>query len=162
MEMMNDSAILDNVLGSVCTLILEELAFLFCEPQDAATFDHNQIKDAHVSYLTFTGPRDGRIEIAAGQNLCLLLSSNMLGIEPEEEDASTCAADALGEALNVICGRFLTEAYGEEVVFSLSAPVKGSVDDLSYVDENAEAEFMQFFEAEGYCLVVKLTINKFE
>jgi len=158
MEAPNHSVILDDV----CKLILEELAFLFCEPQDAATFDYGQLKDAHIAYLNFTGPRDGKIEIPACQNLCLLLSSNMLGIEPEEENASVCAADALGEALNVICGRFLTEAYGEEVVFSLSAPQKGDVGDLSKVDENAEAEFMQFFETEGYCLVVKLTINKFE
>ncbi|MDR3013628.1 MAG: chemotaxis protein CheX [Chitinispirillales bacterium] len=156
----NNPLYLGNVLDGVCKLILEELAFLFCDSQDASTFDYGQIVDAHAAYLNFTGPKNGKIEIAAGQNLCLLLSSNMLGIEPEDEDASAYADDALKEALNVITGRFLTEAYGEEAVFVLNAPEIGNIGDLAKVDENAKAESMQFFETEGYCLVVKLTIFK--
>ena len=150
------------VLDGVCKLILEELAFLFCESQDASAFDYSQIIDAHEASMTFTGPKTGKFEIVAGRNLCMLLASNVLGIEPEEdkEMAESYAQDALKEALNIISGRFLTEAYGEEAVFSLSAPVIGSVDSLSHVDENAEAENVLFFETEGYCLVVKLTVYK--
>jgi len=148
------------VLDSVCKLILEELAFLFCESQDATAFDYSQIHDAHEASMSFTGPKTGKFEIAAGRNLCMLLASNILGIEPHEEMAESYADDALKEALNVICGRFLSEAYGEEAVFSLSAPVIGSVNDLSHVDEKAESENIHFFETEGYCLVVKLMIYK--
>jgi len=148
------------ILDGVCKLILEELAFLFCESQDASTFDYNQIKDAHKASMLFSGPKNGKFELAAGRNLCLVLAGNMLGIEPDEEQAETHADDALKEALNVICGRFLTEAYGEEAVYSLTAPVIGAINDLSLVDENADSETMLFFETEGYCLVVKLTVYK--
>jgi len=150
------------VLDMVCKLILEELAFLFCESQDASAFDYSQIQDAHEASMRFTGPTSGKFEIAACRNLCLLLASNMLGIEPDEdkEMAENHADDALKEALNVICGRFLTDAYGEEAVYSLSAPEIGSINDLSRVDEKAESETMLFFETEGYCLVVKLTAYK--
>jgi len=151
-----NSAILDHV----CKMILEEMAFFFCESQDASTFDYSKIKDAHKASMLFTGPKNGKCELAASQNLCLLLSSNMLGIEPDEAQAGDYASDALKEALNVICGRYLTEAYGEEAVYSLTAPVIGAVNDLSLVDENALSEDMLFFEAEGDCLVVKLTIYK--
>ena len=155
--MANQNAI---VLDGVCKLILEELAFLFCESQDASTFDFNQIKDAHKASMLFSGPKNGKFELAADKKLCLLLASNMLGIEPEAEMADSHADDALKEALNVISGRFLTEAYGDEVVYSLTAPVIGAINDLSLVDENAEAEHMLFFETEGYCLIVKLTVYK--
>jgi chemotaxis protein CheY-P-specific phosphatase CheC len=148
------------VLDGVCKLILEELAFLFCESQDASTFDYNQIQDAHKASMLFSGPKNGKFELAAGRNLCLMLASNMLGIEPDEDMAVAYADDALKEALNVICGRFLTEAYGVEAAYSLTAPVIGAINDLSLVDENAEVEHMLFFETEGYCLVVKLTIYK--
>ena len=154
--MENNSVILD----SVCKLILEELAFLFCDSQDATAFDYSQIEDAHKASLRFEGPKCGKIELAAGQNLCLLLAANMLGVEPDEEMAGTHASDALKEALNVITGRFLTEAYGVEAVFSLNAPEMGEIEDLSNVDPNAESECMLFFETEGYCLVVKLTLHK--
>lgn len=153
---LNVSMVLDNT----CKTILEELAFLFCESQDATTFDYNQIKDAHKASMKFMGPKSGKLEIAAGQNLCLILAGNMLGVEPDEEMASAYSDDALKEALNVLCGRFLTEAYGEEAVFNLSAPEIGSLNDLALVDENAESESMQFFEAEEYCFVVKLTVYK--
>ncbi|MDR2577675.1 MAG: chemotaxis protein CheX [Chitinispirillales bacterium] len=158
METPNHSVILDNV----CKLILEELAFLFCDSQDASAFDYSQIVNAHKASLRFEGPKNGKVEIAADQNLCLVLAGNMLGIEPEEDEemAAAYAADALKESLNVICGRYLTEAYGDEVVFSLNAPEIGDIKDLSNVDENADSECMLFFETEGYCLVVKLTINK--
>lgn len=155
-----DSTVVPMVLDGVCKLILEEFAFLFCESQDASTFDYNTIEDAQEASMRFTGPTNGKFEIAAGKNLCLLLASNILGIEPNDEAAGSHAADALKETLNVMCGRFLTEAYGEEAVFNLSAPTMGVLNDLAKVDEDAEAECMQFFETEGYCLVVKLTLYK--
>jgi CheY-specific phosphatase CheX len=148
------------VVDSVCKIILEELAFLFCESQDAANFDYTHIKDAHEASMEFSGPQKGKFNIAADQKLCLLLASNMLGIEPDEDMAQAHARDALKEALNVICGRFLTEAYGEEAIFNLSAPQIGDISDLSKVDAGAEMECMQFFETEGYCLVVRLMIYK--
>jgi len=148
------------VLDGVCKDILEKQAFLFCESLDASTFDYNQIEDAYEASMRFTGPTNGKLEIATGKNLCLLLASNILGIEPDEEAAGSHAADALKETLNVMCGRFLTEAYGEEAVFNLSAPTIGVLNDLANIDEDAESECMQFFETEGYCLVVKLTVYK--
>jgi len=155
-----ESNVASMVLDGVCKLILEELAFLFCESQDASSFDYNRIEDAYEASMRFTGPTNGKFEIAAGKNLCLLLASNILGIEPDDEAAGAHAEDALKETLNVMCGRFLTEAYGEQAVFNLSAPAIGVLNDLAKVDEDAESECMQFFETEGYCLVVKLTVYK--
>ena len=155
-----ESTVASMILDGVCKRILEDLAFLFCESQDASAFDYNQIEDAYEASMRFTGPTNGKFEIAAGKNLCLLLASNILGIEPDDTAAGDHAADALKESLNVMCGRFLTEAYGEEAVFNLSAPVMGVLNDLAKVDEDAESECMQFFETEGYCLVVKLTVYK--
>jgi len=82
-----DSSVASMVLDGVCKLILEELAFLFCESQDASAFDYNQIEDACEASMRFTGPTNGKFEIAAGKNLCLLLASNILGIEPDDDAA---------------------------------------------------------------------------
>ncbi|MCL2220539.1 MAG: chemotaxis protein CheX [Chitinispirillia bacterium] len=148
------------ILDSVCKQKFEELAFFFCESQDAAAFDYNKVKDAHKASMLFTGPKNGKFEMAAGEKLCLLLASNMLGIEPDDGQASELADDALKESLNVICGNFLTEAYGEEAVFSLTAPVIGAINDLTLIDENAVSEDMLYFEIEEQHLVVKLTVYK--
>ena len=151
---------ISGVLDNVCKSVLEELAFLFCDPNDAAGFDLGHIKDARQVSMNFMGPTNGRLEIVAGLELCLIIAANMLGVEPDEEGAASHAVDALKEALNVVCGRFLTEAYGEEAVFNLSAPESGSIDELSKLHEDAVSESMLFFEAEGHCMVVKLTIRK--
>jgi len=158
MEAPNHSVILDDV----CKLILEELAFLFCESQDASAFEYSRIQDAHEASMRFAGPLNGKLEIAAGRNLCLLLAGNMLGVEPDEDPEMVVshADDALKEALNVLCGRFTTEAFGEEAVYNLSAPTTGTLSDLSRVDENAESECMLFFETDEHCFVVKLTMYK--
>jgi len=151
---------ISGVLDNVCKSVLEELAFLFCDSNDATGFDMSQIVDAHQVSMNFMGPTSGRLEVVAGQDLCLVIAANMLGVEPDEDDAATHAIDALKEALNVVCGRFLTEAYGEEAIFNLSAPVPGSIDELSELHEDAASEEMLFFEAEGHCMVVKLTIKR--
>ena len=150
------------VLDGVCKSVLEELAFLFCESQDASAFQYDHIHDAHEASMMFTGPVTGKLEIATGQGLCLVIAGNMLGIEPDEdaEKIRIYADDALKEALNVLCGRFLTEAYGVEAVFNLSAPVVGKLDDLSLVDRQAESECMLFFETDEHSFVVKLTLYK--
>jgi len=150
------------ILDEVCKSILEELAFLFCESQDAATFEYSRIHDAHEASMRFTGPTNGKLEIAAGRSLCLVIAGNMLGVEPDEDEEMVVAHadDALKEALNVLCGRFLTEAFGEEAVYNLTAPAIGTLEDLSQVDELAESECMLFFETDEHCFVVKLTLYK--
>ncbi|MDR0307227.1 MAG: chemotaxis protein CheX [Chitinispirillales bacterium] len=148
------------ILDGVCKLVLEELAFLFCDSNDASSVDLNQMKDTKCVSMSFMGPTNGRLEIAAGQDLCLILAANMLGAEPDEEEAANHAVDALKEALNVVCGRFLTETFGEEAVFNLSAPVSEPAEELSKVHETAVSEGMLFFEAEGHFMVVKITICK--
>ena len=112
---------LNDVLTKMFAEVAEQMAFLFCEPAR-----EEELSASTSSYvearMTFLGPRRGALRIATTPELCRQVSANVLGIEPEDEQAQRGADDALKELLNVTCGRFLTAIAGEEAVFDLSVP----------------------------------------
>ena len=108
------------LLKSVCEMVLEQIAFLFSESAEERVDISGD--DWYYGTMEFCGPLLGTMQIATRYQLSRLLAANMLGVEPEEEQSVRCAGDAVKELLNIVCGRFLTEAFGEDTVFTLSAP----------------------------------------
>jgi hypothetical protein len=66
--------------------------------------------------------RFNSISITFPEELCLEIAANALGAEPEDDFVKEQAGDAVGEIVNILCGRFLTEVEGTEPVFNLSVP----------------------------------------
>lgn len=54
--------------------------------------------------MTFRGAVNGALTIAAPLNVCLDMAANVMGADPEGDDAVSKACDALGEVLNIACG----------------------------------------------------------
>ena len=78
--------------------------------------------DYIVAQMSFNGPINGSLNVAAPVGLCGELVSNILGVEPIHNLELERAADALKELLNVTCGRILTSLAGPDPVFEYSVP----------------------------------------
>ena len=115
----------DQIVESVSATFLqvvEQLTFMFGEPADKG-----DILDADGDYILaqmgFTGDVNGTLSIAVPADCVAEIAANILGLEPEEMEASSMAADSLGEMLNVICGHVIMAIAGTSADFRLGSPV---------------------------------------
>lgn len=100
--------------------VLANLAFMFTaqeNPDEAGSADW---MEASIEYR---GPCTGRLRLHCTHDFSRLLAANLLGLDPEEPEAAAKADDALKELMNVLCGQFVTSAYGSDGVFNLSIPL---------------------------------------
>jgi hypothetical protein len=105
----------------VAPRILEEAAFIFSEPLDAAAEPGDDWAPVGVQ-LRWEGPSNGRMRIWADPALLPVLAANMLGIEEDDPLCMSKGLDAAKETLNMIVGNCLTEAWGPGPVFHLNIP----------------------------------------
>ncbi len=108
--------------------VLEQYSFMFCEiiPKDEVQTDSTQFVR---STLEFQGPYQGHLSLIVPDALCLEIAGNVLGTEPDDEDAAENARDALNELVNVFLGHVLTDAFGPEMDFDFGVP------ECEYIDE---------------------------
>jgi hypothetical protein len=129
-----------DILYRVLEETLENLAFMFAEEVDA-----NEISTADTEWvegtMNFSGDlHNGTLTMIVPNNISNELAGNILGIDDFSEEAAKLGQDSLKEVLNVICGRVLTEIYGEEPLFELSIPelktIKGYKETKDQEQEN--------------------------
>lgn len=111
--------------------VVESLAFMFGEAAD-----EDELPASAAGYIlatmSFSGPMTGRIELAVPREMRVEIAANVLGVDPDDEQAVSGADDALKELLNVTCGQVLTRLAGEEPVFDLSVPVVSDLGDVAW------------------------------
>lgn len=115
------------VVREVFPRMLEDLTFLFADPDDSGSpsgMPHDAVK---VS-IAFSGDRSGDIEMGLARSLGAEMASSVLGVDPNEAKAGQIGDDALRELMNVTCGHVLTSLAGERPVFNLSIPVVERMD----------------------------------
>ena len=108
------------LLEKVFADVLEKFAFMFSESVTPSDFFMDAPPFYHAT-ISFSGPHEGVLGIAASGKFCGLLSANILG-EEEESAPEAQACDSLKELLNVTCGEFLEKLSGPQVVYNLSVP----------------------------------------
>ncbi|HHH76493.1 MAG TPA: chemotaxis protein CheX [Phycisphaerae bacterium] len=105
----------DQILSDVARKAMESLAFLIEMPDD------EPCQQPSVSaMIRFTGPFNGVMFIKASPEILQVAAVNMLGMMDDEEISSQFCQDAFKELLNVICGNFLPEYAGNELVFDVA------------------------------------------
>jgi hypothetical protein len=109
---------LDDTLFHVAEKTLENLAFLFCSPEEG---DPGGVGPFQRLGVSFSGPFKGRLTMDVSAGVLPELAANMLGMD-EAEVSSEEQQDAAAEALNVICGNLLPEIAGKQAVFDIDAP----------------------------------------
>ncbi len=111
----------EEIFSAVFCNVFEQLAFMFGETCDAEECESTA--DSFIrAYMTFSGDREGSLEMILERDMCSIIASNVLGVNPEDEKALAMGTDSVKEMLNVICGQALTEIAGEEPIFNLSVP----------------------------------------
>lgn len=136
-----------NVLCSV----LERFAFLFPVP---VSDDMLQIPEGTSIETTicFEGPDSGELILLLPQPLCEQVAANVLGVDEADELVKQRRQDAAQELLNVICGQFLTETYGEQQVFNLAPPSSETVKAERWKELRADERSLGFSMAAGSLL----------
>lgn len=114
------STLLDDNLAAVACEVIETTAFAFAEvstPEQAPLPDWGVVR----AKITFLGPANGAIYLAASEDAALNLAGNLLGLDCQEVSEDQ-ARQGVHELLNIIAGQWLTRTYGVQAVFHLGIP----------------------------------------
>jgi CheY-specific phosphatase CheX len=106
-------------LSEVAAQVLEDVAFVFTEPAQAAS---PWSGGAIEATLAFSGPEQGALFVRASPGLAALFAANMLGIEIDDPEVTERAKDAVGEMLNVVAGSLVARVFGTSALVHLGVP----------------------------------------
>lgn len=109
------------ILSEVFSDVLMKYAFMFGEECQKDELPENGDSYLHAR-VSFYGDKSGVLGVITQKDLCFEMAANVLGIETEEENCDDEAEDTLEELINIVCGQFLTSAFGFEPVFNLFPP----------------------------------------
>ena len=144
----------ENILTDSLAQALETMAFLTIIPPEE---DMAAPEQSILAEISFTGPKNGTIQILAGLDLCRILAEN-IGALTEVND-ETCY-DALKELSNVTCGLLLPVlACTKADVFDLTIPTFKNGDDSPKWNEFVEQSNTCILNIEGYLVATRLIMK---
>jgi hypothetical protein len=124
---------LSGAVRDVLIRVLEEWAMMMTDSITTPEGHFEQASAYYSSTVAFSGgSRQGTCAIFCQKPFLAALGFSLL--EPEDSDDETMQLDALGEMGNVICGNFVTEAFGADDVYHLSIPTCRVVDQLAFTE----------------------------
>ncbi|MCP4590013.1 MAG: chemotaxis protein CheX [bacterium] len=107
-------------LTAIFSDVLANLAFMFSDDDGEATPAAGSIwLETEIAYH---GPQRGTLRFWCTRDFSTKLSANLLGGDPEDDDAEAQAVDAVKEFMNIVCGQLITAIHGTESVFDLTIP----------------------------------------
>ena len=106
-------------LASSVIQVLESAAFVFAERIDEAPWPVATAAGAHV---TLEHGDQARLTLCVAPTLGTVLAANLLGLEPDSEEARTSAADAVAELANMLAGVLAVELFGRDVTTRIGVP----------------------------------------
>ncbi len=145
----------ENVVVEAASLALEKMAFLMVLPDELLAVPKKSI----IAEIGFSGPKMGKIQIAAGIDFADILARNMGSIEDPDEEK---CIDAMKEFVNVTTGLILpliTESENDDA-FDLSVPHLVNSDDRIHWREFISREGVSVLNVENKPVAVRLVIEK--
>lgn len=106
-------------LKEIFSEVLADLAFMFTDDEDADLAPGEVWLETSISY---EGPNKGTLHFRCAREFTLTLAANLLGVDPEDDEAQLKADDAVKEFMNIVCGQFVTNVFGSHDVYNLSIP----------------------------------------
>ena len=144
----------DHLLAEVVAETLEQFAFLFGEPEDAAT-GPPEPRDYIEARIGFAGGGErGTLRIAAPAALCREMAGNILGLDGSEV-AEDAAMDAIKELANVLIGSLTARRLGLNVSCVLDTPT-ARVTDPGQVNALAACKGASCFRVDEHLIVAVL------
>ncbi|NLB63054.1 MAG: chemotaxis protein CheX [Fibrobacter sp.] len=138
----------NQALRKAAEIVYENSAFIFVEDISLPEASVLESWEGTALRIEYSGDAQGFLELQVQNGFAHILAQNMLGLEDGDEKIASSAADALQESLNMLCGYFLTEYYGENAVFSIGMPKICSELSLEASLKNAGI----WLDAEGFML----------
>jgi chemotaxis protein CheY-P-specific phosphatase CheC len=106
-------------LTDLVASILADATFVFVEPVQSDAWHQS---DALCARVVFGQGKDVELVLRAAPALAPTLAANLLGIEPESDEARESAADAVGELANMLAGVLAVAVFGPETICRISIP----------------------------------------
>ncbi len=128
-------------LATIFSEILADLAFMFSEEDDTHLLTGEEWLETSISY---EGTVSGTLRFWCTRAFSVILASNLLGIDPDDEDAGFQASDAVKELMNITCGQFVTAVHGVDDVFELSIPQIRELSETPDLSEMHDSEVAAF------------------
>lgn len=107
-------------LTTIFSEVLANLAFMFDDGDD----DQETLPGTVWLQTTirYSGAAAGTLVFRCSRDFAALLAANLLGVDPDTENASAQSEDATKEFMNIVCGQLVTALHGTEEVFNLDIP----------------------------------------
>lgn len=106
-------------LTTMFSEVLADLAFMFTDEDPVNMAPGGKWLETTIGY---DGSHSGVLRLRCTREFAIQLAANLLGLDTEDVDTEQSARDAVKEFMNVVCGQFITAAYGTEEVFDLTIP----------------------------------------
>jgi CheY-specific phosphatase CheX len=106
-------------LTTIFSEVLANLAFMFTDEEQIELSPADAWLETVISYQ---GPTQGTLRFRCTTDFSILLAANLLGIDPQDEEADAKARDAVKEFMNIVCGQLVTAVHGSENIFNLTIP----------------------------------------
>ena len=144
----------DNTMIEALSEALETMAFMVPMPPE----EELPIPDESVLVrMRFTGPLSGTAELVAGKELLQMLAANVLGIEPDEEEAQEKGTDAFKELLNTTCGVLLPMlATTPKDVFDITVPESEGLGSVEEWQAYVARSDVTILDVDGCAMAVKI------
>jgi len=140
-------------LTTVFSDVLGDLAFMF---SDGDEIDPSPATLWLETTIGYKGPATGMLKLWCPSEFGVLLAANLLGIDPEDDDAESKAPDAVREFMNIVCGQFVTAVHGTESVFDLTIPATRTLDQMPDF-LGSDDEWASTLTVEGHCVQLTYT-----
>jgi hypothetical protein len=125
-------------LGTMMNDLLESAVFVFAEVVDVAPWKAETVWCAHLEL-----EKQGKFQMSlcATKELALTLAANLLGLEPDSDEAQESLGDAVGEMANMLAGPVAVDLFGKDVVCRIGVPL---------VTQGSGADY-DAFAAKAFC-----------
>jgi hypothetical protein len=153
MTTVTESEVLRRVAGEV----FEGAAFVFSDELDATAAPKPGVWRADGVSLAFKGPRSGGIRLWAEESLGRIVAANMLGLDATDPSIGGRRTEALKELLNIVVGRFITTAFGDDRIFDLGLP---ATVDFAILKDDMESRNRAWLSAEGTPVLLVLNTDE--
>ena len=148
------------LLGDTFCSVVESFALMLGEAQEDPAA-RMPMDDGWVqAKVSFRGQLCGNLTVAAPQALLCEIAGNVLGVDPDDDQAAEAAPDALKELVNLVAGRLLTEVADVVAVHDLTAPVFGGVDADEWARPAVAGVTPAWFQVEDHPVALMLEMRR--
>ncbi len=149
--------VVNNALIESLTEALETTAFM------TATAPEEELPSPARGILVridYTGPICGTIELWSSNVFAQMLTANMMGLEPDEEEVQNKSVDAVKELVNIVGGVLLTKLIDSPAdMFNLTVPRADEQLDSESWGKYVAQDDVAILDVDGFPVAVRLQMN---